>query len=114
VPLNVADDHVPDFKTSTMAADEPAPVTTQLVVDGHTSWLSATIPAGSVTDDHAVPLVSVSTPADELVVSRAKQGMAVDGQVRPEIDASPVGTVSFLKVAAFVPETHNDPAVVLQ
>jgi len=54
------------------------------------------------------------TPGAALVVSRAKHGMAVEGQVRLLIEVNPPGTVSFFHVDAFVPDTHRDPAVVLQ
>jgi hypothetical protein len=63
---------------------------------------------------HAVPLASDSTPADELVVSRAKHGTAVAGQVNEETAVVAAGTVSFFQVEALVPETQRDPDVVLQ
>jgi len=56
----------------------------------------------------------VITPGEPLDVSRAKHGTAVDGQVRLEIDVKVPGTVSFFHVDALVPDTHNEPAVVLQ
>jgi len=84
------------------------------VVVGQSSALSVTIPLGSVWEAHAVPLASSMTPADELVVSSAKQGTAVDGQVRPVIKLSPDGTVSFNQAEALEPLAHLDPVVVLQ
>jgi len=47
-------------------------------------------------------------------VSSAKQGTAVDGQVRPVIKLSPDGTVSFNQAEALEPLAHLDPVVVLQ
>lgn len=77
------------------------------------SWVRVTTPLGSVAEVQAVPLASVNTPALALVVSRAKHGIAVLGQVIEPTDVRPAGTVSFLNVAPLVDE-HNEPAVALQ
>jgi hypothetical protein len=85
------------------------------VVVGHVNWVRVTTPAplGNVADVQAVPLASVNTPALELVVSRAKHGIAVLGQVIEPTDVRPAGTVSFTNVAPFADE-HSEPAVALQ
>ncbi len=60
------------------------------------------------------PLATESTPADELVVSSAKQGAPVEGQVSEVMAVADDGTVSFFQVEALVPDTHSEPDVVLQ
>ena len=82
---------------------------------GQTSWVSETTLAlpGREAELHAVPLASDNTPAEELVVSSAKHGTAVLGQVSDPIELSPPGTVSFFHVDPPAAE-HVDPAVVLQ
>lgn len=62
-----------------------------------------------------LPLARDRTPADELVVSRAKHGAVLDGQVNDETEVADEGTVSSVQVESPPEvETQREVEVALQ